>query len=70
MTPRYDSLRNKHIERDESIREYARQHPDYAHWEIADHFRLSGQFKLSRSRITQILGRKGTGERQQERERR
>jgi len=50
MTPRYDSLRNHNIDRDESIREYARQHPDYAHQEIARYF------GLSRSRITQILG--------------
>ncbi len=53
MTPRYDSLRK--TDRDESIREYARQHPDYAHQEIAT------QFGLCRSRITQILG-KGTSE--------
>ena len=51
MTPRYDSLRNRNIERDEAIQEYARQHPDYAHREIAGHF------ELSRSRITQILGK-------------
>lgn len=51
MTPRYDSIRNLNIKRDEAIREYARQHPDYAHQEIADHF------GLCRSRITQILGK-------------
>jgi hypothetical protein len=55
MTPRYDSLRNKHIDRDAAIREYARQHPDYAHWEIAEHF--ASQYGLCRSRITQILGK-------------
>ena len=51
MTPRYDSLRNLNIKRDEAIREYAKQHPDYAHQEIADYF------GLCRSRITQILGK-------------
>ena len=48
MTPRYDGLR--HPERDEAIREYAQQHPDFSHEEIAKHF------GLCRSRITQILG--------------
>jgi hypothetical protein len=50
MTPRYDSLRK--TDRDKAIQEYASQHPDLAHREIAR------QFSLSRSRITQILGRK------------
>lgn len=49
MTPRYDGLR--HPDRDKAIQEYANQHPDFSHEEIAQHF------GLSRSRITQILGK-------------
>lgn len=51
MTPRYDSLRNRNIERDKAIQEYANQHSDFSHEEIAKFF------GLSRSRVTQILGK-------------
>ena len=49
---RYDSLRK--TERDRVIQKYADEHPDMSHEEIAKNF------KLSRSRITQILGKART----------
>ena len=48
MTPRYDSLRK--TARDEEIKEYCQEHPDYSHKEIAEHF------GVSRSNVTRILG--------------
>ena len=48
--PKYDALRKR--ERDNEIRKYAQEHPDYSHQEIADYF------GLSRSNVTRILNSK------------
>lgn len=48
--PRYDSLRK--TARDEEIRRFAKEHDDWSHQEIADHF------GISRSNVSRILNKK------------